>query len=210
MSHTLTSGSNDGEMLASFCYYTTWQVKRQCLASEDHICIAQVIKQYARRRVVGVKHRLVQGTSTQVEVLLQWTQGGGQINTAYAERLIATFRSHMAGLIRRGRALARQTNTLHYAMYLMNRSLALSPSHVSSGDPYCQYTPDVEGKKEPLAITQGLFLALCLQGYSIIRVLILKGFGLLCPLVQEPFALPQTTRSCWGRISISRRLAASA
>jgi transposase-like protein len=92
---------------------------RPCLRPWDNICITQVIKQYARKRVVGVRQRLVQGASTRVEALLQLTQGGGQINTAYAERLIATFRSRIAALIRRGRALARQANTLHYAMYLM-------------------------------------------------------------------------------------------
>jgi hypothetical protein len=34
------------------------------------------------------------------------------INTAYIERLNATFRSRIAALVRRGRALARQTPTL--------------------------------------------------------------------------------------------------
>ncbi len=85
----------------------------------DGIYIAQVVKQYARKHVVGITRRLVQGTQIQIQALLCQTQGGGQINTAYSERLNATFRSRITALIRRGRALARQTTSLHCAMYLM-------------------------------------------------------------------------------------------
>jgi hypothetical protein len=85
----------------------------------DDIYIAQVVKQYAQKRVVGVVRRIVQGSSQQVQTLLEQTQGGGQINVAYIERLNATFRSRIAALVRRGRALARQTHTLQQAMYLM-------------------------------------------------------------------------------------------
>ena len=85
----------------------------------DNICLAQVVKQYARKRVVAVTRRLVQGTFSQITSLLQQTQGGGQINTAYIERLNATFRSHIVALIRRGHALVRQTGTLYHAMYLV-------------------------------------------------------------------------------------------
>ena len=85
----------------------------------DGIHIAQVVKQYARRRVVGVIRRVVQGSQAQVESLICRTQGGGVINTAYIERLNATFRSRITALVRRGRALARQMETLHEVMYLV-------------------------------------------------------------------------------------------
>jgi len=85
----------------------------------DGIYIAQVVKQYAHKHVVAVRRRIVQGTQAQINTLLQHTQGGGLINTAYIERLDATFRSRITALIRRGRALARQTDTLHHAMYLL-------------------------------------------------------------------------------------------
>ena len=83
------------------------------------IHIAQVVKQYARKRVAGVTRRVVQGTQAQVEALLHQTQGKGVINTSYIERLNATFRSRITALVRRGRALARQVNTLHDVMYLV-------------------------------------------------------------------------------------------
>jgi transposase-like protein len=85
----------------------------------DDLVIGQVVKQYARKRVTGVIKRVVQGTETQIATLLQQTQGGGVINTAYIERLNATFRSRIASLVRRGRALARQVPTLHEGMYLV-------------------------------------------------------------------------------------------
>jgi transposase-like protein len=85
----------------------------------DGIYIAQVVKQYARKRVVGVKRRIVQGTQAQIDWLLSLTQGGGVINTAFIERLNATFRSRLSALSRRGRALARQKTSLRAAMYLV-------------------------------------------------------------------------------------------
>ncbi len=84
----------------------------------DGIYIAQVVKQYAHKHVVSVSRRIVQGTQAQIDALLQATQGGGSINTAFIERLNATFRSCITALIRRGRALVRQATTLHDAMYL--------------------------------------------------------------------------------------------
>jgi transposase-like protein len=85
----------------------------------DGIHIAQVVKQYARKRVVGIVRQVVQGSQAQIETLLQRTQNGGTSNVAYIERLNATFRSRISALIRRGRALVRQMSSLHEAMYLV-------------------------------------------------------------------------------------------
>ena len=98
---------------------STGKVGRPRLRPWDGIFIAQVVKQYARKRTVGVIRRVVQGVGSQVETLLCKTQGGGVINTAYIERLNATFRSRIAALARRGRALACQVPTLHDGMYLL-------------------------------------------------------------------------------------------
>jgi transposase-like protein len=92
---------------------------RPSLRPWDGIVIAQVVKQYAQGHVIGVVRRIVQGTVAQVDDLLQQTQGGGVINTAYIERLNATFRSRLAGLVRRGRNLLRQTSTLQAGVYLV-------------------------------------------------------------------------------------------
>ena len=97
----------------------TGQPGRLRLRPWDGIHIAQVIKRYAKGRVVSIQRRIVQGTTATIQALIQHTQGGGTINTAYIERLNGTFRARLAALVRRGRALARQQPTLDTALYLI-------------------------------------------------------------------------------------------
>jgi hypothetical protein len=47
-----------------------------------NVCIAQVVKRYAQRRVVDVERRIVDGTPARVETLRRRAQGDGVINTA--------------------------------------------------------------------------------------------------------------------------------
>jgi transposase-like protein len=95
------------------------------------ILIAPVIKRYAKRRVVAVTRHIVQGTRRQVEAVRQRGQGAGVINTAYIERLNATFRERWAPLVRRGRALARRTRTLEHGMYLIGTAYNFCTPHAS-------------------------------------------------------------------------------
>ena len=97
----------------------TGQPGRPPLRPWDGILIAQVVKQYARHQVVGVLRRVTQGTTPQVEAMRRQTQATSTINTAYIERLNATFRSRLVGRVRRGRALVRQTVSLQPGLYLM-------------------------------------------------------------------------------------------
>jgi transposase-like protein len=85
----------------------------------DGIQIAQVIKQYSGKRVVGAVKHIYQGTAAQIKALIRMSQGHGVINTAYIERLNATFRSRLAPLVRRTRALVKQLPTLHAGVYLV-------------------------------------------------------------------------------------------
>ena len=94
-------------------------IGRPQLRPWDGIHIAQVVKQYAHGHVIGVVRRIVQGTAAQVNRLVQTSQGDGVINTAYIERLNATFRARLAGLVRRGRSLLQQTETLQVGVYLV-------------------------------------------------------------------------------------------
>jgi transposase-like protein len=96
-----------------------------------HICLAQVVKRYERRRVVETERRIVDGAPARVETLRRRSQGDGVINTAYSERLNATFREHLAPLARRGRALARHTMTLHEGMFLVGTVYNFCTSHES-------------------------------------------------------------------------------
>jgi hypothetical protein len=83
------------------------------------ICIGQVAKQYQGRRVTGIVRRILQGSPSMVAALIEASQGGSGLNTAYIERLNATFRSHLASLARRSRALLRQPETLTPLVYLI-------------------------------------------------------------------------------------------
>ena len=109
----------------------TGQQGRPRLRPWDGVLIAQVVKQYARHHVVGVIRRVVQGTCAQVEQLLAQTQPTTSINTAYIERLNATFRARLVGLVRRGRSLARQVPTLSYGMYLIGTVYNFCTDHKS-------------------------------------------------------------------------------
>lgn len=92
---------------------------------------AQVIKHAAKRRVVGITHRVVRGTLAGVTAVLQATATGTVINTAYLERLNATFRAHLAPLTRRGRAIAHTEATLTAGMWLVGTAYNFCWSHDS-------------------------------------------------------------------------------
>src|SRR5438093_7285151 len=96
-----------------------------------NVCIAPVVKRYERRRVVDVERRIVDGTPARVETLRRRSQGDGVINTAYIERLNATFRERLASLTRRGRALARRTLTLQHGRYLIGTVYNFCTPHES-------------------------------------------------------------------------------
>ena len=79
---------------------------RPRLVLPEGVQIAQVIKRYAKRRVRTVEQRIVRGSTAAVVAVLSATQGKrtAGVNTAYIERLNATFRARLAPLVRRSRA----------------------------------------------------------------------------------------------------------
>jgi hypothetical protein len=92
---------------------------RPRLVLPDGFQFAQVVKHAAKRHVVGVTRRVVRGTLDGIETVLTATATGTVINTAYIERLNATFRAHLAPLTRRSRAIARTEATLMAGMWLV-------------------------------------------------------------------------------------------
>lgn len=92
---------------------------RPRLRVEPGLLVGQVVKQCARRRVVSVVRRVVRGTAEAIAAVLARTGGGTGINTASIERLNATFRSALAPLVRRGRALAHKEAVLTAGMSLV-------------------------------------------------------------------------------------------
>jgi hypothetical protein len=92
---------------------------RPKLVPEAGLLIGQVVKRYAQRRVIACETRVAQGTAAAVAAVLEATRSGQQINTAFIERLNATFRARLAPLVRRSRALARQKASLEGLMSLV-------------------------------------------------------------------------------------------
>jgi transposase-like protein len=92
---------------------------RPRLVLPDGFQLAQVVKHSAKHHVVGVTRRVIHGTLAGIEAVLTATATGTVINTAYIERLNATFRAHLAPLTRRGRAIARTEAALTAGMWLV-------------------------------------------------------------------------------------------
>jgi transposase-like protein len=92
---------------------------RPRLEPDPGFLLGQVVKRYAHRHVVGAEHRAVQGSSEAITAAIVASGGGTGINTAYIERLNATFRARLAALVRRGRALLHQEARLTAGMYLV-------------------------------------------------------------------------------------------
>jgi hypothetical protein len=94
---------------------------RPRLVLPDTLLIAQMVKRYAKRRVCAVERRIVRGDADAVAMLLTATQGKetAVVDTAYIERLNATFRARFAPLVRRSRATVRQVATLTAGMWLV-------------------------------------------------------------------------------------------
>jgi hypothetical protein len=83
------------------------------------LLLGQVVKRYVQRHVVSVERRVVRGTNETIAAVLAATHSGTGINTAYIERLNATFRASLAPLVRRGRALAHTEAALTAGMWLV-------------------------------------------------------------------------------------------
>ena len=121
----------------------TGRVGRPRLVVPDGLLVAQAIKRYAQRRVAAVERRVVRGTAAAVAATLAATQGCATavINTAYAERLNATFRARLAPLARRTRAAVHQATTLEAGMWLVGATYNFCRPHRSlrrlrdAGDP---------------------------------------------------------------------------
>jgi transposase-like protein len=123
------------------CRMVAWQ----------NIAIVQVVKQRVEG-VLTIERRIVQGTTDMVASLIRITQGKGVINTAFIERLNATFRQRIHFLTRRTRTLAQRAESLATGMYLVgcfynfcdfHHSLRLKLSVGSFGHRWVQRTPAI-------------------------------------------------------------------
>jgi hypothetical protein len=92
---------------------------RPRVVEEPGLLLGQLVKRRVQRRVVRVERRVVRGTEAAIAAVLAATHSGTGINTAYIERLNATFRASLAPLVRRGRAIAHTEAVLSAGMWLV-------------------------------------------------------------------------------------------
>lgn len=104
---------------------------RRRLQTWAGLCYAQVIKRYKERRVVAVERRVKYGDAEQVETLRHKAHAEGVLNTAFIERLNATFRQRLSALVRRTRALARRTASIEQGMWLVGTLYNFCTAHES-------------------------------------------------------------------------------
>ena len=103
---------------------------RSRLIAWPTIAIVQVVKQRNAKNLT-IDRRIVQGCEKMIARLLLISQNGGQINTAYIERLNATFRQRLAWLARRTRNLAQQSETLMAGMFILGCMYNFCDNHHS-------------------------------------------------------------------------------
>lgn len=80
--------------------------------------IVQVVKQHSGRILTGIERRVLHGCRQRADELIALSQCGlGRINTAFIERLNATFRARLPALARRTRNLAQGCSRLRCEMF---------------------------------------------------------------------------------------------
>jgi transposase-like protein/IS1 family transposase len=92
---------------------------RACLCVWPELHIGTVIKRTEKKRVVEITRKMAHGLLEQAEQLLHRSGGGDVLNTAFIERLNATFRERLASLTRKSRHAAARLHALYTGMYLI-------------------------------------------------------------------------------------------
>jgi hypothetical protein len=100
---------------------------------------AQVVKSYRRRRIVGVKHRVVFGTRLAIEQVLATC--GWTINTAFVERLNLDLRQCVAAIGRRVNTVCQSEEGLHQQLVLFQTYHNFVLPHASLRKPLAHPIP---------------------------------------------------------------------
>jgi len=108
-----------GAFVRGFRHKIQGPTGRPRLVTEAGLLIGQVLKRYSGKRLVETVRRVVRGCAEAIQAVLRRTQTGHQINTSYIERLNATFRANLQGLVRRGRALLHEPGRMQAGISLL-------------------------------------------------------------------------------------------
>ena len=128
-----------------------------------------MIKRYQTKRVVAIVRQMAQGAQERAAALLGKSQGGQQLNTAFIERLNATFRRRLAPLGRRTRSLARLDETLQAGMYLIGSVYNFCTQHQSLRVPGI-----IGGRRKWLPRTPAMTAGITDQRWTVLELLSFK------------------------------------
>jgi transposase-like protein len=103
------------------------------LIAWNGLTLVQLVKHTAKGRFRPRRY-VLSGSCTMLRRLLERTQGAGVINTAYIERLFATFRGRLVVCTRRTRHPARLLTTVHASVYVVGCLYNFCRVHTSLRD----------------------------------------------------------------------------
>ncbi|ETX06239.1 MAG: hypothetical protein ETSY2_18295 [Candidatus Entotheonella gemina] len=115
---------------------------------------AQVVKLYRRRRIAGVKHRVIFGARETIESIL--AKRGWKINTAFIERLNLDFRQHVAAIGRRVNTLCKHEAGLRQQLALFHTYHNFVLPHASLRLPLSETTSTRRWQARTPAMAAGL------------------------------------------------------
>jgi transposase-like protein len=96
----------------------SWNWLQACWQGWTQVAVVQTMKQKGGKRG-KIDRQIAWGETGFVRWMIRASQGHGWINSAYIERLNATFRARIACLVREGRSLIRQEQHLTCWMWLV-------------------------------------------------------------------------------------------
>ena len=139
---------------------------------QPRLLYAQVVKSYRRRRLVGVKHRIIFGAAATIESIL--AKRGWKLNTSFIERLNLDFRQHVAAIGRRVNTLCKHEVGLRQQLAIFHTYHNFVLPHASLRLPIPDATHGIESGKRWRQQTPAMAAGLADHIWSLREVLMFR------------------------------------
>jgi hypothetical protein len=142
--------------------------------AQPRLLYAQVVKHYRRRRLVGMRPRVVFGSLPAVKQIL--SSQGWQINTAFIERVNLSIRQHVAAVGRRVLTLCQEEDGLRQqlALYHLYSNFCLPHRSLRLPLPQPMLTHGTGSAKRWRPCTPAMAAGLTAQVWSLREVLLFR------------------------------------
>jgi IS1 family transposase len=141
---------------------------------QPRLLYAQVVKSYRRRRIVGIRHRVIFGAAQTIESIL--AKRGWQINTSFVERLNLDLRQHVAAIGRRVNTLCKHEAGLRHqlALFQTYHNFVLPHASLRLPLPECGRLPETSLSKRWRPQTPAMAAGLTDHVWSVREVLMYR------------------------------------